>query len=249
MIGPEQTGSSQRRFVDVAYGILASINAGEYAVGQRLPTDRELSVEKGVSRQTVREALLVLELIGAISIRHGDGVYVSPPATPDVDGEGAILFGDPRNVIESRRLLEPITTRLAAERITDEQLASLTELIAHHGGSIDRRHAVVGLQFHAELAMCCGNPMMGGVVEQLVNIERHPLWRLVNEQALRVPGARQSQEADHVAILDAVAAHDADRAEVAMQTHLAELQTYLFAPSESLARATEIVPIASSSAR
>jgi len=245
----DHSGPSKRRFVDVAYGVLASINAGEYVTGQRLPSDRELATAKGVSRQTVREALLVLELIGAISIRHGDGVYVSPPATPDVDGDGAILFGDPRNVIESRRLLEPITTKMAAERITDTQVARLSELIGRQGSSADPAYAVLGLQFHAQLAMCCGNPMMGGIVEQLVNIERHPLWQLVNEQALRVPGARQSQQADHLAILAAVAAHDAERAELAMQTHLAELEAYLFAPSDSFARVTELAPSASGPGR
>lgn len=238
MTRSDVSAAPRRRYVDVAYGILASINAGEFPPGMRLPGDRDMAVAKGTSRQTVREALLVLELIGAVTIRHGDGVYVSDPAAPTLDADNALLYGDPIEVIETRRLWEPITTRLAAERITDEQMSVLEELVTgtHDEDGPTRADIAPGLQFHAELAKCSGNAMMGSVVEQLVNIERHPLWRLVNEQALRVPGARRSQRAEHREILAAVAQHDADRAEAAMREHLAQLQAYIFAPSESSAR-------------
>jgi DNA-binding GntR family transcriptional regulator len=153
------------------------------------------------------------------------------------------MFGDPRDVIESRLLLEPITTRLAAERISPPQVAALGTLIAEVERDAERgvlSPSPLGLQFHAQLATCCGNTMMAGVVEQLVNIEKHPLWRLVNEQALRVPGARESQRNEHKAILEAVAAGDAALAESTMRAHLDELQRYIFAPSNSLAMVSDL---------
>lgn len=241
----DHSPAPQRRFVEVAYAILASINDGEYAAGARLPAERDLALAKGVSRQTVREALLVLELIGAISIRHGDGIYVAVPAAPIVEADEAVLYGDPRELIESRRLLEPITTRLAAERASDARIAELGDILraGEEGGPNPQRGTYgSGFNFHAELASSGGNVMLGSVVSQLVNVEQHPLWRLINEQALRAPGARESQRAQHHAILQAIADRDPDRAEAQMREHLEELESYIFAPGLSLAHAGEGSP-------
>ena len=243
MARPDQPGASQRRYIDVAYGMLASISSGELVAGQRLPAERELALANGVSRQTVREALLALELVGAISIRHGDGIYVAAPATPVIGSKDAVLCGDPREVIESRRLLEPLTTRLAAERATDAQIAALQEFL--HDTDEGRQPTALGggLNFHAELAACSGNVMLSSVVSQLVNIEQHPLWRLINAQALRLPGARESQRAQHHAILQAVADRDFDRAEREMREHLEQLQAYIFSPGQMFQHSSEIPPM------
>ena len=237
----DHSGASQRRYVDVAHGILTSIGSGELVAGQRLPAERDLALAKGVSRQTVREALLVLELIGAISIRHGDGIYVAEPTAPVIDAKDAVLRGDPRELIESRRTLEPVTTRMAAERATDAQIAGLQELLRYTGDGVRSDSLDGGLDFHAELAACSGNAMLSSVVSQLVNIEQHPLWRLINEQALRLPGARESQRAQHHAILQAVVERDVDRAEQQMREHLEDLQSYIFSSSQTYLYSAEIV--------
>jgi GntR family uxuAB operon transcriptional repressor len=239
----DQSGASQRRYIDVAYGILASIGSGELQAGQRLPAERELALAKGVSRQTVREALLVLELIGAISIRHGDGIYVAAPTAPVIDSKDAVLRGDPRELIESRRLLEPITTRMAAERATGAEIAALRDLLRDTDEGVQPAGLSGGVNFHAELAACSGNMMLSSVVSQLVNIEQHPLWRLINAQALRLPGARESQRAQHHAILQAVADRDLDRAESEMREHLEELQAYIFSPGQMFLHPSEIAPM------
>lgn len=228
-----QSVPAQRRYLDVAQSILASINVGEYVAGQRLPGDRDLASARGVSRQTAREALLVLELIGSVVIRHGDGVYVSVGSASIVDQANAILYTEPRNLIESRCLFEPITARLAAQRITDVQVEVLGAIVDESEQLTDdprqfKRFMSLGLEFHAVLAKSCGNDLMGEMVGQLVNVEQHPLWVLVNEQALRTKTARLGQMAEHRAILLAVESRDPEKAEAEMRDHLVELQGYIF---------------------
>jgi DNA-binding FadR family transcriptional regulator len=227
------TGPPQRRFLDVARAIQASINVGEFGPTGRLPGDRDLAVAHGVSRSTAREALLALELIGAVVIRHGDGVYVSQAHSTSIDESRALLNGEPRDLIESRRMLEPITTRLAAARITQEQVDQLAELVDEAeriGPDLTQFHrfAQVGFSFHAVLANFCGNALLSEFVEQLVSVEQHPLWVLVNEQALRSPSARLAQVTEHRAVIEALRAHDADKAEFCMRSHLADLETLVF---------------------
>ncbi|MBM9465858.1 FadR/GntR family transcriptional regulator [Nakamurella leprariae] len=222
----------QRRFAEVAQSILAGIADGRFLRGSKLPADRDLATMLGVSRSTAREALLVLELIGAIDIRHGDGVYVSTKPMA-IDEHDVILNGEPRDLIESRGLLEPVTTRLTAERISAEQLVELRELIDRAEAAVHESNALqfreFGFAFHSRLAACCGNQLLGEVVAQLVDVERHPLWTLINDHALRTPEMRLEQIQQHRTVLDAIEAGDGPRAEQAMRAHLVELERTVFA--------------------
>lgn len=224
--------AAQRRFMDIASAVLASINGGVYPPMSRLPGDRELAAAHGVSRTTAREALLALELVGAVTIRHGDGVYVSPASSTRIDESEALLSGEPRDLIEARISLEPTTSRLAALRITDEQITVLADLVdeAEEAGSSGdyRRFAVTGFAFHSRLAGYSGNALLAEFIGQLVSIEHHPLWVLVNEQALRSTAARLEQVAEHRAVIAALRERDAEQAERSMRTHLTGVQSTVF---------------------
>jgi DNA-binding FadR family transcriptional regulator len=242
-----QFGASQRRFVEVAQTVLKSIMDGRYPRGQRLPPDRDLAAGLGVSRQTAREALLVLELIGAIVVRHGDGVYVSTNPNVRIDEDDVILNDEPRDLIESRSLLEPITTRLSAERVTDAEVGRLHELVDEAERIADDimmfpRFREISFQFHAELAADCGSRILGEVVAQLVNVERHPLWVLINEQALLTTDARLGQVHEHRSVLAAIEAGDPARAEAEMRRHLVELERTIFSKERPTARGVVTAP-------
>jgi DNA-binding GntR family transcriptional regulator len=104
----------------------------------------------------------------------------------------------------------------AAERVDDD--AALPRFMA------------VGLQFHADLAPGCGNGLLADIVAQLVNVETHPLWALVNQQAMAARTARHGQLREHREVLGAIVAGDAARAERAMSSHLHALETAIFRP-------------------
>ncbi|MDQ2826537.1 MAG: FCD domain-containing protein [Actinomycetota bacterium] len=209
------------------------IARGDFAVGDRLPPDREIAANAGVSRPTAREALLALELIGAVEVRHGDGAYVRGPQARVGGPDGSPLDAPPRELIETRRTLEPSVAAVAARRIGPTTLAALSRNVDEAADLVDDaqelpRFIALGLRFHADLAPGCGNGLLADIVVQLVDVEMHPLWALVNQQAMSSAEARRGQVADHRAILTALASGDPARAEAAMRSHLSALDAAIF---------------------
>ncbi|MGY1705737.1 FadR/GntR family transcriptional regulator [Geodermatophilus sp. SYSU D00697] len=226
---------SGRRYLVVAQTLLTQITSGEYVAGDRLPADRSIAETFGVSRATAREAQLALEVIGAVEVRHGDGVYVRWPPAQVGGVDGSPLDAPPRELIESRRSIEPVVAGLAATRIDSDTLAGLRRNLDEAAELVDDdaalpRFMAVGLQFHADLAPGCGNSLLADIVAQLVNAETHPLWTLVNQQAMRTREARLGQLREHRDVVAAIAAGDTSRAERAMSAHLRALDTAIFRP-------------------
>jgi DNA-binding FadR family transcriptional regulator len=125
----------------IADSVADAIESGQYKLGDRLPTERELAEQFGVSRPTLREAMIALEMLGMIEARHGLGIYVTgnvrPPApSAEIDFEiGAF------ELIEARRLFEGEAAALAATSISDEQIGELEGLLErmHHEEEIRAR--------------------------------------------------------------------------------------------------------------
>ena len=223
-----------RRYIGVAQDVLGAIAAGRFADGERLPTDRELAVQHGVSRATAREAVLALELIGVVEVRHGDGVYLQAGPVQVVDPESPALGARPQELIESRRVVEPAVAELVADRIGTEDLAVLADELAEAEEIVREplslpRFMDLGLHFHSRLATGCGNSLLTRVVTQFVDAEAHPLWTLVNQHALGSIQARLGQLAEHQAIFRAVRDRDATAARDAMRHHLGHLALIIFA--------------------
>jgi len=231
----DHSGSgSGRRYLAVAQAVLMAIARGDYAPGDQLPPDRELAARAGVSRPTAREALLALELVGAVEVRHGDGAYVSGPRARVGGADGSPLDARPRELIESRRVLEPSVAALAATRMSAETLGELSRDLDEAADLTDDaedlpRFITLGLRFHADLAPGCGNTLLADIVAQLVNVEMHPLWALVNQQAMSSVEARRGQVTDHRAILAAIRSGDSQEAAEAMSSHLLALDAAIFA--------------------
>jgi len=232
-ISDQSRPKSQRRYVKVAQELLTGIAQGDYLVGARLPADREIATRSGVSRPTAREALLALELVGAVEVRHGEGTYVRGPQARVGGIGGSPLDALPRELIETRCTLEPMVAALAASRITTDVLTIVRRDLDEAAELVDEpgqlpRFIELGLRFHANMAPGCGNGLLADIVAQLVNVEMHPLWALVNQQAMSSTAARQGQIFDHRAVLAAIASGDADLSEEAMRSHLSALDAAIF---------------------
>jgi DNA-binding FadR family transcriptional regulator len=234
---------SPRRYLAITQSLLSDIAGGRYAAGDRLPTDRTIAETFGVSRATAREAQLVLEVIGAVEVRHGDGAFVRWPLAQVGGVDGSPLDAPPRELIETRRSIEPVVAGLAATRIGSDTLATLRRNVDEAAELVDDdaalpRFLAVGLQFHADLAPGCGNGLLADIVAQLVNAEMHPLWALVNQQAMASRAARHGQLREHREVLAAIVAGDAARAQQAMGAHLHALDTAIFRPLAAAAAAS-----------
>ena len=229
----EEPPLSGRRYLAVAQNLLNRITSGDYPPGSRLPAHTEIAAQAGVSRATAREAFLVLEIIGAIEVRHGDGTFVRGPAVRLGGNNGSPLDAPPRELIETRLLLEPVVASLAAERMDPERLAALSQLVDQQQALVDEpdqvaRFVTLGLEFHAGIAPACGNSVLADIVGQLVDIQRHPLWALVNQQAMSDKTSRQHQVDEHRAILDAVRHGRAELVGTEMRRHLGALDRTMF---------------------
>ena len=210
----------QRLYRQVAQQLQDLIGQGVFEVGQRLPSERDLAEQFGVSRPTIREAMIALEIAGQVEVKSGSGVYVLSQVRKrrwmDSDqGPG------PFEILEARRLIEGETCALAAERISDEQLARLEELLGEMEQENKREDAAeqADERFHRSIADAAGNSALSATIGWL--------WELRNEsgisthfhQRVREEGSRPII-ADHRAILDGLQARDPKKARRAMDKHL-----------------------------
>ena len=118
----------RKLYQQVAAAVADAIQRGEFAPGRRIPSERELAEEYQVSRPTIREAMIALEVIGLVRSRHGSGIYVvdNPPLETATIGLDIGAF----ELTEARRLFEGEAAALAAVSITDAELDALEGLIA-----------------------------------------------------------------------------------------------------------------------
>ena len=221
------TPGVDRRYVAVAQILLEKIRSGVYQIGSRLPSDREIALATGVSRATVREALLVLELLGVVETALGAGVYVSSISLQLEDCDNPLLNA-PADLVETRILVEPVIASLCAQRISVEGLHELDDLVdqaevAATAPDPFPHFSNLGLAFHAALASHCGNQILGGIGRQLAEANEHPLWVLLNQSVVRSQQERLAQVEHHRTIIGAIRAGDGSAAAVAMTVHLDEL--------------------------
>ncbi len=230
----------RRRYLHVAEQLLQAIADGTYPPGSRIPGDREIAASTHVSRPTVREALLALEIVGVVEVQPGAGVFVTQrPAGQQILDPLALQA--PRELIEARAGVEPLVAGLCASGIAAEALGGLRGLIAEcaeataSGGKSLSRLSELGLLFHRQLALACSNRILGDMACGLVDMEQHPLWVLVNEIALRNQEARDLQLQEHTSILAAIESGNAVEARAAMARHLDNTRVLLFKGQASVA--------------
>jgi len=186
--------------------------------GERLPAERDLATKLGVSRTSLREALIALELGGVVEVRGGSGVYVSEQATPKAEGPAA--GPGPFEVLAARRMIEVEVAALAAKNATDAAidaiLVAVEQMEQHHENRSDSETA--DRNFHLAIARATGNSAMTGVVEYLW-AQRGSLWHKLKEH-FQTEELRQQSLLDHRNILTAIASHDVAGARTAMRAHL-----------------------------
>lgn len=224
------TGSSaaKRRFVKVAQSLLESIQSGQYAPGDRLPPDRTMATDFEISRATVREALLALELLGVVEIRHGSGVYVIDASTRSELADKDWITPSTTALFEARTAVEPKIARLCALRMSASDVRELSDSVATARQIVKGKGEYLAftdiqIDFHMRLVDGCGNAILADINRHLMSVEEHPLWALLNQQALRTQAQRLDQVTEHAKILKHIKDHEPEAAAAAMLAHLTDL--------------------------
>ena len=212
----------QRLYRRIADQIAALIDRGEYPAGARLPAERELARELGVSRTSVREAIISLEIAGKVEVRVGNGIFVRPHAAglprEDDDGPG------PFDLLAARRMIEGEIAAAAAKLAKRPDLKALRATLDEMRDADDdfARRDTADREFHLRIAEITRNGALAHVVAALWEQRRGELWTRI-EKHFHTPELRARTIEDHAAIVDALAAGDPDAARAAMQRHLARV--------------------------
>ncbi|MDO9439063.1 FadR/GntR family transcriptional regulator [Hydrogenophaga sp.] len=177
---------SQRAFEEVAQQIRKELMDGRVPVGSRLPSERAMAEQFGVSRNTLREALRALEHAGLLELRKGTtgGAFVSERSSNAISSNLMDMFHmgriQPWQLSQARRWIESAVVREVCEHATEEDLATLQHNV-EQTEEADRRNdaelrASLNINFHRLLGRICGNPimivMMDGVMDLMVEYVR-----------------------------------------------------------------------------
>jgi GntR family transcriptional repressor for pyruvate dehydrogenase complex len=132
---PFQAVAAQRLYEQVAGQVTDLVARGEFKPGDRLPPERDLAKMLAVSRPTVREAMIALEIAGLVEVRGGAGTFVTDKAkTSGTNGATSRLFegvgSSPLELIAARRTIEPEVAALAAQLATPAEIAAIAETVS-----------------------------------------------------------------------------------------------------------------------
>jgi DNA-binding FadR family transcriptional regulator len=220
---PLQTVEPQRLYRQIAEQLRSLMSGGEFAPGSRLPAERDLAKQLGVSRPSVREALIALEVEGWVEVRTGSGVYVLERAgrpAGEVPQVPVTEWG-PLELIRARRVIEGEIAAVAAAQAKRRHVQAIRDAIDSMQQDADR--GVMPLAgdraFHTAVADACGNVVLLETVQTFWDARRGPLFERLGDYFETVPAWRMAI-AEHEAVLAAILAHDPQAARSAMQVHL-----------------------------
>lgn len=224
---PLQTVEPMRLYRQIAGQIAALIDNGEYPVGSRLPAERELAASLGVSRTSVREAIISLEIAGVVDVRVGTGIFVIKGGVrgrPRESGVAGDAGPGPFELLAARKLVEGEIAALAATTARPADVALLRDCVERMAADIEdfAMRETTDREFHLGLAKATRNGSLAFVVEDLWN-QRAELWRRT-QQHFHTRSLAEKTLRDHMAILKAVANRDPDSARIAMHRHLARVE-------------------------
>lgn len=239
---PIQTIEPRRLYRQIADQLRGLLERGEYPVGSRLPPERDLALQLGVSRPSVREALIALEVEGLVEVRMGSGIYVlttDAPRTRQISADG------PLETIRARQLIESGLAAHAAQHMKKAQIAGLRNAVALMQQEVDAGDLAWrgDRLFHVRIAEASENAVLVRIIGELHD-ERH------NPLAEQLVGHFETARswtvaiAEHLAVIDAIASRSPEAARAAMATHLSNSHDRFTAsiahaaPAEAPARAS-----------
>ena len=229
----KESATNDRLYQRLARKLFDQLASGAFAIGDRLPAERELAIEYGASRPAVREALIALEVQGFIEVRVGSGAYVCRlPGQGEEPGFAITAF----ELTEVRLMFEGEAAALAALHVTDDQIDRLDALVAAMATEnlLPEVTEEADRDFHLAIAAATRNAGVLRTIEDLWHLRStSPECALLHAKA-RNAKVRPVVE-EHAAIIDALRARDANAARAAMRAHLSAVMDHLLFRTEELA--------------
>jgi GntR family transcriptional repressor for pyruvate dehydrogenase complex len=201
------------------------VQSGELHPGERLPPERELARELGVSRSTLREAIRALVVMNILVSRHGDGTFVSS-LDPELLAEPfqfMVSISDEAllHLFDVRKVVETACARIAAERISDDELADLERILDAGEAALGDREELLDsdVEVHAAVVRATRNPLLIQIMSGV-----GALALAGRKRTVMLPGMAEKSIAEHRDIVTALAERDGDAAGAAMTAHLVRIE-------------------------
>jgi GntR family transcriptional repressor for pyruvate dehydrogenase complex len=221
-----QTIQTERLYEQIVQQIEQRFLNGHLKVGDRLPPERELAEQFGVSRTAVREAVKALRQKGLVEIQPGRGTFITNDTSEGVRHSIGLLMkiagidGSP-DLVEIREILEPEMAALSAVRATEEHIAAMREAIEKMDAALrdPDKYIEADLDFHLVLAEATQNTLIPTLIDSIVDLLREQRARI-----FLVTGGPQRGQVHHKHILEAIIRHDPAAARDAMRVHLQQVR-------------------------
>lgn len=234
-IGRKQAGTVRPGTIggaaNIAVELRQAILLGDFLHGEKLPPERSLAEAFGASRNTVREALRVLEEDGMVSRRIGSGTYVT--FKNDSDRDEAAEATSPLELIDAREAIEPQMVRLAVKNASNRDIDRLEVALLRLERSVDdyRRFSRADEVFHLCIAECSRNPMMVWLYRQVNEVRGNALWYGVRGKILTRERMEQ-YNIEHRELFDAIRLRDMEKALAIINNHMNKARADILGASE-----------------
>ncbi|MDN4501480.1 FadR/GntR family transcriptional regulator [Alteromonadaceae bacterium BrNp21-10] len=213
-----ETIKTKRLYVQVAEQISRLVSDGNIAIGEKLPAERDLAEKLGVSRPTVREAMIALEIQGVVEIRTGSGIYILEPK-PQLSVNDAGV--GPFEILDTRLIIETEACALAASHISAKQIKQLKHLVTEMQLEETQADASerADMKFHLVIAEASQNSAISTIVKWLWDLRNQSHLSQVFMAKVREEGIHPSIN-EHIQIISALESGDGQRAKEAMAAHI-----------------------------
>ncbi|MDQ0225850.1 DNA-binding FadR family transcriptional regulator [Metabacillus niabensis] len=220
--------SNSKLYIQIYNQILSEIESGAFKVGDKLPAERELCEQFGVSRAPIRQALSALELNGYIYSRQGEGVYVksNQPAAEKEHSALILEAVSPEDIVEARMNIEPLIVKFAALRATDEDIEGLQETIKKMEEETKAGIYVpeTDEKLHNQIATASHNELFITFMTAISQaMKKQEMWQFIRDRTVTRPDFRDVNFKEHQLLIKAIEEHNEKEAVELMTTHMNNL--------------------------
>lgn len=215
---------TQRLYKKIADILEHQIRTKVLQEGSYLPSERDLAKKMGVSRTSVREALIALEVKGLVTVKVGDGVQIchfSQHALNEDSQERSVI-----EQLQARALIEGELAALAAKHATSDQIQCLTDNLKQMQACYPASDTFLQLdhEFHQMIAEAANHQVLMDQQKSLWALRYQPIFKKFEEHYTSDPKEQSAVLSDHSAILQAITQHNSRQARLAIQQHLKRVQ-------------------------
>jgi GntR family transcriptional regulator, uxu operon transcriptional repressor len=217
----KDVSNADRPYQRLANEIQALITKGVVRADERLPSERMLAEQFAVSRTSIREAIIALEIQGVVEVRSGLGIYARAVKPSSFSTEVSV---GPFELLRGRLIMEPELCAVAATSAKDSDLDKIYLALTKMRNTLDnkRENEIADRSFHVAIAAATANDMLAQIVCGVWDRRQGPMWEKIEEH-FHTPSLREAAIDDHQMIFNALVARDPVDAKEQMRRHISRV--------------------------